>query len=99
MARRASFAATVLSAVAQGQAFLHALPAPVVPDLPHAVVSRDGADSATGVGGRRGLVEAPDGGPVVCVAGGRPHVEELLGRELAVEDVAPYEPDFLLHVV
>src|SRR5687768_16637582 len=99
MARRASFAATVLSAVAQGQAFLETLPAPVAPDLPHAVVRRNGADTATGVGGRRGLVETPDGGTVIRVTGGRPHVEELLGRELAVEDVAPDEPDFLLHVV
>src|ERR671921_2469819 len=99
MARRSSFAATVLSAVAQGQAILDALPAPVAPDLPHAVVSRDGADATTGVRGRGGLVEAPDGGPVICVAWGRPHVEELLCRELAVEDVAPDEPDILLHVI
>src|SRR5829696_1307548 len=99
MARRVSFAAIVLSAVAQGQAFLSALPAPVAPDLPHAVVRRDGAHPAAGVGGRRGLVEAPNRGPVVCVTGGRPHVEELLGGKLAVEDVAPDEPDVLLHVV
>src|SRR5215217_3997970 len=95
MARRASFTATMLSAVAQVQA----LPAPVAPDLPHAVVSRDGADATTGVGRRGGLVEAPDRSPVVCITGGRSHVEELLGRELAVEDVAPDEPDILLHVV
>src|SRR5215204_5590306 len=57
------------------------------------------AHTAAGVGGRRGLVEAPDRGPVICVTGGRPHVEKLLGRELAVEDVAPDEPDVLLHVV
>src|SRR5215204_4217760 len=99
MARRASFTAIVLSAVAQGQAFLYALPATVAPDLPHAVVRRDGAHPAAGVGGRGGLVEAPDRGPVICVTGGWPHVEELLGRELAVEDVAPDEPDVLLHVV
>src|SRR5215213_1909599 len=99
MARRASFTATVLSAVAQGQAFFQALPAPVAPDLPHAVVSRDGADATTGVGRRGGLVEAPDRSPVICVTGGWSHVEELLGRELAVEDVAPDEPDILLHVV
>src|SRR5829696_7773400 len=99
MARRASFAATVLSPVAQGQAFLEALPAPVAPDLPHAVVRRDGAHPAAGVGCRRGLVEAPDRGPVIRVTGGRPHVEELLGRKLPVEDVAPDEPDVLLHVV
>src|SRR5215203_2065934 len=84
---------SALSAVAQGQAFLEALPAPVAPDLPHAVVGRDGAHPAAGVRGRRGLVEAPDGGSVICVAGGRTHVEELLGRELAVEDVATDEPD------
>src|SRR4051812_35825186 len=99
MARRASFAATVLSAVAQGQAFFQALPAPVAPDLAHAVVRRDGTDTAAGVGRRRGLVEASDRGPVICVTGGRTHVEKLLGRELAVEDVPPDEPDFLLHVV
>src|ERR671911_3134771 len=97
--RRSSFAATVLSAVAQGQAFFQALPAPVAPDLPHAVVSRDGADATTGVGRRGGLVEAPDRSPVICVTRGRPHVEKLLGRELAVEDVAPDKPDVLLHVV
>src|ERR687889_282395 len=84
MARRASFTATVLSAVAHVQALLQALPTPVAPDLPHAVVRRDGAHSATGVGGRRGLVEAPDGGPVIRVTGSRPHVEELLGRQLGV---------------
>src|SRR5688500_1787080 len=99
MARRASSAATVLSAVAQGQAFLETLPAPVAPDLPHAVVRRDGAYPAAGVGGGGGLVEAPDGGPVIRVTWGRPHVEELLGRELAVEDVAPDESYILLHVV
>src|SRR5215217_1744854 len=99
MARRASFVATGLSAVAYGQAFFQALPAPVAPDLPHAVVRRDGAHTAAGVGGRRGLVEALDRGPVICVTGGRPHVEKLLGRELAVEDVAPDEPNILLHVV
>src|SRR5215204_6472825 len=99
MARRVSFAAIVLSAVAQGQAFLYTLPAPVAPDLPHAVVRRDGAHPAAGVGGRRGLVEAPDRGPVIRVSWCRPHVEELLGRELAVEDVATDEPDILLHVI
>src|SRR5215217_7040958 len=99
MARRAPSSATVLAFAAQGQAFLQSLPAPVAPDLPHTVVRRDGADATTGVGGRRGLVEAPDRGPVICVTGSRPHVEELLGRELAVEDVAPDEPYILLHVV
>src|SRR5215210_4138267 len=99
MARRASFAATVLSTVAQGQAFLEALPAPVAPDLPHAVVRRDGAHPTAGVGGRGGLVEALYRGAVVRITGSRPHVEELLGGELAVEDVAPDEPDVLLHVV
>src|SRR5829696_8860205 len=99
MARRASFAATMLSAVAQGQAFLKALPAPVAPDLPYAVVRWDGAYPATGVGGRGGLVEAPDRGPVIRVTGGRPHVEELLGRKLAVENIASHEPDVLLHIV
>src|ERR687897_2660205 len=99
IARRASFASTALSAVAQGQAFFQALPAQVAPDFPHAVVRRDGAHPAAGVGCRRSLVEAPDRSPVVCITGGRPHVEELLGRELAVEDVAPDETDVLLHVV
>src|SRR5215211_4258545 len=99
MVRWASFATAILSPAAQGQAFLQALPAPVAPDLPHAVVCRDGADTATGVRGRRGLVETPYRGPVVRVTWGRPHVEELLGRKLAVEDIAPDEPDLLLHVV
>src|SRR5215218_8163661 len=99
MARRASFTATVLSAVAQREPVLYALPAPVAPDLPHAVVRRDGAHPATAVGGRRGLVETPNRSPVVSVTGGWPHVKKLLGRELAVEDVAPDEPDILLHVV
>src|SRR5215211_1073547 len=99
MVRRASFTTTVLSAVAQGKAFLESLSAPVAPDLPHAVVRRDGAHPAAAVGGRRGLVEAPDRGPVIRVTRGRPHVEELLGRKLTVEDVAPHEPDVLLHIV
>src|SRR5215212_6956327 len=99
MVRWASFATAILSPAAQGQAFLQALPATVAPDLPHAVVRRDGAYTTTGVRGRRGLVEAPYRGPVVRVTWGRPHVEELLGRELAVEDVPPDEPDLLLHVV
>src|SRR5829696_441423 len=99
MVRWASFATAILSPAAQGQAFLQALPATVAPDLPHAVVRRDGADTATGVRGRRGLVETPYRGPVVRVTWGRPHVEELLGRELAVEDIAPDESDLLLHIV
>src|SRR5215212_2679483 len=99
MARRASFAATVLSAVAQREPFLYALPAPVAPYLPHTVIRRDGAHPTTAVGGRRGLVETPNRSPVVRVTGGWPHVEELLGRELAMEDVAPDEPEVLLHVV
>src|SRR5215210_5633811 len=99
MALKAPSSATVLPPAARGQALLQALPAPVAPDLAHAIVGRDGTDAAACVGGRRGLVEAPNGGAVVRVAGGRAHVEELLGRELAVEDVAPEEPDVLLHVV
>src|SRR5215213_7950073 len=99
MARKDPFNAMALAAVAQGQAFLYAFPAPVAPDLPHAVVRRDGAHPATAVGGRRGLVETPDRSPIVSVTGGWPHVKKLLGRELAVEDVAPDEPDILLHIV
>src|SRR4051812_1033403 len=88
-----------LPPAARPQAVLYALPSQVAPDLAHAVVRRDGADPAAGVRRRGGLVQAPDRGPVIRVARGRAHVEELLGRELAVEDVAPDETDFLLHVV
>ena len=35
----------------------------------------------------------------VGVAGRRPHVEQLLGRELAVEDVAADQPVVVLHLV
>ena len=38
-------------------------------------------------------------GAVVGVARRRPHVEQLLGRELAVEDVAADQPVLLLHLV
>ena len=48
---------------------------------------------------RRALVQALDRRRVVGVAGRRTHVEQLLGRELAVEDVAADQAVVLLHLV
>jgi hypothetical protein len=57
-------------------------------DRPDGVVAGDAADAATAVGGGAGLVEPGDRAAVVGVAGRRAEVEELLQRQLAVEDVA-----------
>src|SRR5437763_15965232 len=71
----------------------------IPPDLPHAVVRRDPGHAATRMRGARTLIETPDRSPVVRVAGCRTHVEELLRRELTVEDVPPDQPPLVLHVV
>src|SRR5262249_56252793 len=59
----------------------------------------DAAHAAARVGGRAGVVQPGHGGAVVRVAGGRAHVEELLQRQLAVEDVAADQAVLVLHVV
>src|SRR5688500_6941607 len=102
IARRAVSGATAsgsLLAAAQGQAFLHVLPAAVAPDLAQAVAGGDRADPAAGVGRRGGLVEPAYRGAVVRVPGDGARVEELVRRQLAVEDVAPDKAQLLLHVV
>src|SRR5439155_15548786 len=57
------------------------------------------AHAAARVGGRAGVVQAGHGGAVVGVAGRRAHVEELLQRQLAVEDVAADQAVLVLHLV
>src|SRR3712207_1461728 len=102
IARKAASSATTsgsLLAAAQGQASLQVLPAAVAPDLAQAVAGGDSADPAAGVGRRGGLVESVYRGAVVRETGDGAHVEELISRQLAVEDVAPDEPQLLLHVV
>ena len=59
----------------------------------------DAADAAAPVGGGAAVVEAGDRRAVVGVAGRGPHVEQLLGRQLAVEDVAADQAVLLLHLV
>ena len=59
----------------------------------------DAADPAAGVRGGARVVEARDRGAVVGVPGRRAHVEQLLERELAVEDVAADQAVLLLHLV
>src|SRR6188472_1844285 len=61
--------------------------------------SGDAADTAAAVRGGAGVVEAGDRGAVVGVPRRGAHVEQLLGRQLAVEDVAADEPVLLLHLV
>ncbi len=51
------------------------------------------------VRGAGALVQAADRRAVVGVAGRRPHVEQLLGAELPVEDVAADQTPLLLHLV
>ena len=59
----------------------------------------DAADAAAGVGRRAGVVQPGDRRAVVGVARRRPHVEQLLERELAVEDVAADQAVLVLHLV
>src|SRR5262249_49256998 len=59
----------------------------------------EAAAAAAGVRRRAAVVQAADRRPVVGVPGRRAHVEELLERELAVEDVAADEAVLLLHLV
>ena len=68
-------------------------------DLVHRVAPRDPGDPAAAVGGRTGLVQAPDRGTEVRVAGGGTGVEHLAQAQLAVEDVATHEPVLLLHLM
>src|SRR5918995_7533667 len=73
--------------------------AEVLLDLADHVAAGNAGDPAAAVGGRPGLVEAADRGAVVGVAGGRAGVEQLAGRQLAVEDVAADQPVLVLHLV
>ena len=68
-------------------------------DLAHRLEGRDAGDPAASVGGRSGLVETGDRGAEVGVAGGRAEVEQLVGRQLAVEDVAADQAVLVLHLV
>ncbi len=74
-------------------------PLAVALDLADAVVRRDAGDAAAGVRGAGALIQAADRRAVVRVARRRPHVEELLRRQLAVEDVAADQAPLVLHVV
>src|SRR5439155_15057563 len=71
----------------------------VVEDLAHRMVSGDAAHTAAAVRCGTRLVEPFDRGAVVRVAGCRAHVEQLLERQLAVEDVSADQPVLLLHLV
>src|SRR5215207_1793275 len=64
-------------------------PGPLVPgDLADRGEGGDPRDAASAVGCRPGLVQTRDRRAEVGVAGRGPHVEELVRRQLAVEDVA-----------
>ena len=61
--------------------------------------ARDAADAAAGVRRRARVVEPGDRGAVVGIARRRAHVEQLLERQLAVEDVAADQAVLVLHLV
>src|SRR5207237_2067659 len=67
-------------------------------DLLDGQVGRNSADAAARVARRAGLVEAADGSVEVGISGCRPHVEQLVDRELTVKDVAADQPKLLLEV-
>ena len=71
----------------------------VLQDPAGAEQSGDAGDPAAAVGGRRALVEPPDRRGEVGVARRRAHVEELVGGELAVEDVPADQAVLVLHLV
>ena len=58
----------------------------------------DAGDAAAAVGRAARLVQAVDRRPEVGVTGRGSHVEELIGGELAVKDVAADQPVFVLHL-
>src|SRR4029078_3334463 len=61
-----------------------------------AVVRGNAGDAAAGVCGRRALVQTGNRCPVVRIPGRGTHVEQLLGRQLAVKDVATDQAVLLL---
>src|SRR5688500_9727018 len=67
--------------------------------LSELLLSGDAADALAGVRGARPVVQPSDRRSVVGVAGRRPHVEQLVHRELAVKDVPADQAELLLHVV
>src|SRR5450755_1539790 len=68
-------------------------------DLAHDVAARNAGDPAAAMGGRAGLVKAPDRGAQVRVARSGPGVAHLAERQLAVEDVPAHQAVLLLHLV
>src|SRR6266571_677114 len=72
---------------------------PVFPGLPERLPAGDAVHAPSRVRGGRAVVQAADRRAVVGVAGGGAHVEQLVDRQLAVEDVAADQPQLLLHVV
>ncbi len=74
-------------------------PPAIAHELLHGVHSGDAGDTATTVGRTARLVEAGDRRAEVGVPGRGPHVEELTGRQLTVEDVAAHQAVLVLHLV
>src|SRR2546425_2654540 len=78
---------------------------PALPDgaiglrLAERLPARYAVHAAAGVRGRRAVVQPPERRAVIGVARGRPHVEQLVDRQLAVEDGPADEPQLALHVV
>src|SRR3989304_2716596 len=59
---------------------------------PVGLPARDAVHAAARVRGARAVVEALDRSPIVRVPGRRPHAEQLIHGELAVEDVPADQP-------
>src|ERR1700693_6331402 len=59
----------------------------------------DAVDPSSTVRGAGPVVQASDGGAVVGISRSGPHVEQLIHRQLSVEDVATDQAEILLHVV
>src|SRR3990170_3942237 len=71
---------------------------PVLQDLPRRVVSRRAHDAASGMGSRSAEVQVLDRRAILGPARDRPEEEELVRRELAVEDVPAREAELPLQI-
>src|SRR3954447_17934652 len=68
-------------------------------DLAHGVVARQSRDAAAGVRRAPGLVKPLERGAIDREPGSRTQVDQLIPRELSVEDVAADEVPSLLHLL
>ena len=84
-----------LRATGEAALFERAIPL----NLAEGLVSGDSGDAASTVSCRAGLIETWDRGAKIRISRRGTHVEELLGRKFAVEDVPAKHPQLLFHVI